>query len=67
MHKETSYLVQELVVPHEHVVVDGKVGRLQHPIWHENWHSLYRSMEHSEWEAKGYYPEGRARRAVLVG
>lgn len=44
---------------HEHVVVDGKVGRLQHPIRHENWNSLYRYIEkhneYSEWEAQLYY------------
>ncbi len=43
---------------HEHVVVDGKVGRLRHPIRHENWNSLYRYIEkhneYSEWEARVY-------------
>lgn len=40
---------------HEHVVVDGKVGRLRHPVRHENWNSLYRYIEkhneYSQWEA----------------
>jgi glycosyltransferase involved in cell wall biosynthesis len=44
---------------HEHVVVDGKVGRLSHPIRHENWNSLYRYIdkhnEYSEWEATVYF------------
>jgi hypothetical protein len=44
---------------HEHVVVDGKVGRLSNPVRHENWHSLYRYIEkhneYSEWEAKVYH------------
>lgn len=44
---------------HEHVVVDGDVGRLQHPIRHENWNSLYRYIEkhneYSEWEAQVYH------------
>lgn len=43
---------------HEHVVVDGPVGRLRHPIRHENWNSLYRYIEkhneYSEWEARVY-------------
>ena len=43
---------------HEHVVVDGKVGRLKQPIRHENFNSLYRFIqkhnEYSEWEAKVY-------------
>lgn len=43
---------------HEHVVVDGRVGRLRNPIRHENWNSLYRYIakhnEYSEWEAKVY-------------
>ncbi|WP_118837991.1 glycosyltransferase family 2 protein [Salinibacter ruber] len=44
---------------HEHVVVDGEVGRLQHPVRHENWNSLYRYIEkhneYSEWEARLYH------------
>lgn len=48
---------------HEHVVVDGPVGRLTHPIRHENWNSLYRYIEkhneYSEWEARLYYQGGR--------
>ena len=43
---------------HEHVVVDGEVGRLKSPIRHENWNSLYRYIakhnEYSEWEARVY-------------
>lgn len=43
---------------HEHVVVDGQVGRLTSPIRHENWNSLYRYIEkhneYSEWEARVY-------------
>ena len=44
---------------HEHVVVDGEVGRLQNPVRHENWNSLYRYIEkhneYSEWEATLYH------------
>ena len=40
---------------HEHVVVDGKVGRLKNPIRHENFNSIFRYIEkhneYSEWEA----------------
>lgn len=43
---------------HEHVVVDGPVGKLKSPIRHENWNSLYRYIEkhneYSEWEARVY-------------
>ncbi|HET6567974.1 MAG TPA: glycosyltransferase family 2 protein [Rhodothermales bacterium] len=43
---------------HEHVVVDGRVGRLRNPVRHENWNSLYRYIqkhnEYSEWEARVY-------------
>lgn len=43
---------------HEHVVVDGEVGRLRHPVRHENWNSLFRYIEkhneYSEWEARVY-------------
>ena len=43
---------------HEHVVVDGRVGRLRSPVRHENWNSLYRYIEkhneYSEWEARVY-------------
>lgn len=48
---------------HEHVVVDGPVGRLSNPVRHENWNSLYRYIEkhneYSEWEARVYH-EGRS-------
>ncbi|MGQ0633598.1 MAG: glycosyltransferase family 2 protein [Planctomycetaceae bacterium] len=41
---------------HEHVTVDGPVGRLQHPVRHENWNSLDRYIakhnEYSNWEAR---------------
>lgn len=44
---------------HEHVVVDGSVGRLSNPVRHENWNSLYRYIEkhneYSEWEARVYH------------
>ena len=44
---------------HEHVVVDSEVGRLQNPVRHENWNSLYRYIEkhneYSEWEARLYH------------
>ncbi len=44
---------------HEHVVVDGTVGRLRHPIRHENWNSLFRYIakhnEYSDWEARVYF------------
>lgn len=44
---------------HEHIVVDGPVGKLRNPIRHENWNSLYRYIEkhneYSEWEAKVYH------------
>ena len=43
---------------HEHVVVDGPVGRLKNPIRHESFYSLYRFIhkhnEYSEWEARVY-------------
>ena len=43
---------------HEHVIVEGPVGRLKNPICHENWNSLYRYIEkhndYSEWEARTY-------------
>ncbi len=46
---------------HEHVIVDGPVGRLKNPVRHENWNSLYRYIEkhneYSEWEAR-IYAEG---------
>ena len=48
---------------HEHVVVEGKAGRLKNPIRHENFNSLFRYIEkhneYSEWEAK-VYVEGNA-------
>jgi len=41
---------------HEHVVVDGTVGRLKHPVRHENVNSLDRYIEkhnqYSNWEAR---------------
>lgn len=44
---------------HEHVLVKGRVGRLRHPVRHENWNSLYRYIEkhneYSEWEARVYF------------
>ena len=44
---------------HEHVIVDGRVGRLRSPVRHENWNSLYRYIEkhneYSQWEAKVYH------------
>lgn len=44
---------------HEHVVVDGKVGRLRNPVRHENFNSLFRYIEkhneYSEWEARLYF------------
>ncbi|MDA9830226.1 glycosyltransferase family 2 protein [Akkermansiaceae bacterium] len=47
---------------HEHVVVDGEVGRLSAPIRHENWNSLYRYIakhnEYSDWEARVYFEGG---------
>ena len=47
---------------HEHVVVDGRVGRLRSPIRHENWNSLYRYIEkhneYSQWEARVYLEGG---------
>jgi len=43
---------------HEHVVVDGPVGRLKNPVRHENFNSLFRYIEkhneYSEWEARVY-------------
>jgi hypothetical protein len=40
---------------HEHVAVDGAVGRLTNPVRHENWNSLDRYIakhnEYSNWEA----------------
>lgn len=43
---------------HEHIIVDGPVGKLKNPVRHENWNSLYRYIqkhnEYSEWEAKVY-------------
>jgi len=48
---------------HEHVFVDGKIGRLINPVRHENFNSLFRYIEkhneYSEWEAK-IYQEGLA-------
>jgi len=41
---------------HEHVVVQGRVGRLKNPVRHENWNSLSRYIqkhnEYSNWEAR---------------
>ena len=40
---------------HEHVVVDGEIGRLKHPVRHENFNKLDRYIqkhnEYSNWEA----------------
>lgn len=44
---------------HEHIVVNGPVGKLRNPVRHENWNSLYRYIEkhneYSEWEAQVYH------------
>jgi glycosyltransferase involved in cell wall biosynthesis len=44
---------------HEHVVVDGKVGRLLNSVRHENINSLFRYIhkhnEYSNWEAKLFF------------
>jgi glycosyltransferase involved in cell wall biosynthesis len=44
---------------HEHVVVDGKAGRLKNPVRHENFNSLYRYIgkhnEYSEWESRVHF------------
>ncbi len=44
---------------HEHVIVSGAVARLNNPVRHENFNSLYRYIakhnEYSEWEARSYY------------
>lgn len=41
---------------HEHVVVQGRTGRLKNPVRHENWNSLDRYIqkhnEYSNWEAR---------------
>ncbi len=41
---------------HEHVVVQGRAGRLKNPVRHENWNSLSRYIqkhdEYSNWEAR---------------
>jgi glycosyltransferase involved in cell wall biosynthesis len=43
---------------HEHVLVEGTVGRLRHPVLHDNAASLFRWIakhnEYSEWEARVY-------------
>lgn len=47
---------------HEHVVLDGRAGRLQNPVRHENINSLDRYIhkhnEYSNWEAKVYVAGG---------
>jgi glycosyltransferase involved in cell wall biosynthesis len=47
---------------HEHVVVEGKVGRLQWPVRHENFNSLSQYIlkhnEYSNWEAKVMFEGG---------
>jgi glycosyltransferase involved in cell wall biosynthesis len=47
---------------HEHVVVEGNVGRLRRPIRHENFNSLDRYIlkhnEYSNWEAKVFFDGG---------
>ena len=58
-HYERRLLEQDLsmsdVEVHEHVVVDGRVGRIKNPGRHENWNSLDRYIakhnEYSNWEA----------------
>jgi len=41
---------------HEHVIVDGRIGRLKNPVRHENLNSLYRYIEkhneYSDWAAR---------------
>jgi glycosyltransferase involved in cell wall biosynthesis len=40
---------------HEHIVVEGQVGKLKHPVYHRNHNSLFRYIlkhnEYSTWEA----------------
>jgi glycosyltransferase involved in cell wall biosynthesis len=44
---------------HQHVVVDGSVGKIRNPVRHENFNSLHRYIEkhnrYSEWEARLHY------------
>ena len=44
---------------HEHVVVNGKVGRLKSPVRHENFNKLDRYIqkhnEYSNWESKVFF------------
>ena len=46
---------------HEHVVVDGKVGKIKSPVRHENYNSLFRYIqkhnEYSNWDAAVYVNE----------
>lgn len=55
---------------HEHVVVDGQVGRLESPVRHENWNSLYRYIEkhneYSQWEARVHLEGGPGEIAPTV-
>ena len=63
---ERRLLQQDLsmsdVEVHEHVVVEGHVGRLRHPVRHENWNSLDRYIakhnEYSNWEAGIFFQGG---------
>lgn len=56
---------------HEHVVVNGAVGRLCQPIRHENYNSLDRYIakhnEYSNWEAKVYLSGGGELEPRLFG
>jgi len=57
---------------HEHVVVEGRVGKLRHPVRHENVNSLDRYIEkhneYSNWEAAVYSnPDCGGLRPTLFG
>jgi glycosyltransferase involved in cell wall biosynthesis len=47
---------------HQHVVVDGPVGKLSNPVRHENFNSLHRYIEkhnkYSDWDARLYCEGG---------
>jgi glycosyltransferase involved in cell wall biosynthesis len=53
--KDQDHSMSDIEV-HEHIVVDGKVGKLRHPLPHHNIESLSRYLtkhnEYSNWEAK---------------
>lgn len=53
---ESQDLSMSDVEVHEHVVLQGRVGRLESPVRHENWNSLSRYIEkhneYSNWEAR---------------